>query len=94
MPPWPSLCLIADMSVAPAASFTVSMLMPWKWAYVLITAVVLGATVSDTSTVPAFFAAALAIIIASAVAVVPSYIEALDMSMPVRRAIIVWYSKM
>ena len=35
-----------------------------------------------------------AIIAASAVAVAPSYIEALDTSIPVSRAIIVWYSKM
>ena len=50
--------------------------------------------VSEMSTRLRFLAAAMHIIIASAVAVEPSYIEALEMSMPVRSAIMVWYSKM
>ena len=68
--------------------------MPWKWAYVRTTAKTLGSTVSDTITFPAFLATAAAIITASAVAVVPSYSDALDMSMPVSSAIIDWYSNM
>ena len=43
--------------------------------------------VSETSTVFCFLPAATAIITASAVAVEPSYIEALEMSMPVSSAI-------
>ena len=38
-------------------------------------------------------AAATVIIMASAVAVAPSYIDAFDTSMPVRRDMMVWYSK-
>ena len=50
--------------------------------------------VDDTSTLLAFLAAALAMSTASAVAVVPSYIEALEIAMPVSSAIIDWNSKM
>ena len=49
--------------------------------------------VSLTSTLFCFLPAATAIIIASAVAVLPSYIEALLMSMPVSSAIMLWNSK-
>ena len=41
-----------------------------------------------------FFPAATAIIMASAVAVAPSYIDAFDTSMPVSSAIMLWNSKM
>ena len=40
-----------------------------------------------------FLALATHMSMASAVAVLPSYIEALEMAMPVRSAIMVWYSK-
>ena len=50
--------------------------------------------VSDTNTLSAFLALAKAIIAASAVAVAPSYIDALEISIPVSSAIIDWYSKM
>ena len=50
--------------------------------------------VSDTSTFVAFLALANAINAASAVAVAPSYIDAFEMSIPVRPVIIDWYSKM
>ena len=52
-----------------------------------------GCSDSGTSTRRGpFFALRSAISTASAAAVAPSYIEALLMSMPVRRVIIVWYS--
>ena len=41
-----------------------------------------------------FLPAATAIIMASAVAVAPSYIDAFDTSMPVSSDIMLWYSKM
>ena len=47
-----------------------------------------------TNTLFTFLPAATAIIMASAQAVVPSYIEALLISMPVSSAIMLWYSKM
>ena len=50
--------------------------------------------VSLTSMRLRFLALETAIIMASAVAVVPSYIEALLTSMPVNSAIMLWYSKM
>ena len=49
---------------------------------------------AETSTLLAFLPAATLIIMASAAAVVPSYIEALLMSMPVSSVIMLWYSKM
>ena len=68
--------------------------MPWKCAYVLTTSRIFLSTVSEIITVSHFFAEATAIITASAVAVVPSYMDAFDMSIPVSSAIIDWYSKM
>ena len=50
--------------------------------------------VFDTTTLLAFFDCAAAMSTASAVAVVPSYIEALEMASPVRAVIMLWYSKM
>ena len=50
--------------------------------------------VSEYSTVSAFLELWNAAIMASAVAVVPSYMEALAMSMPVSSAIMLWNSKM
>ena len=50
--------------------------------------------VEESNTVSAFLALPKAINMASAVAVLPSYIEALAMGRPVRADIMLWYSKM
>ena len=66
----------------------------WKWAYSRTTACVFSSTVSLISMRRCFLPAATAISMASAVAVVPSYIDAFETSMPVKAVIIDWYSKM
>ena len=93
MPPRSRRSSILALSVVPSLALISSMLNPWKWAYVFTTFSTLGSTVSDTSTVSVFLVAAIVIMAASAVAVEPSYIEALDTSMPVSSAIMLWYSK-
>ena len=52
-----------------------------------------GSSPDDRITVPRFLVQAMHILIASAAAVGPSYIDALEQSSPVRRQIMVCHSK-
>ena len=78
----------AVRSVMPSCSGMVSTVIPAPAAYVPTTAATAGLIVADMSTRRFLRAEATAMIMASAVAVAPSYIDALLTSSPVSSAII------
>ena len=83
----------ASRSVTPSRSGTMRSSTPWNFIYVLTTSATRGLSVSLTRTQLRLRADATIMNATSAVAVAPSYIEALVASRPVSSLIIDWYSK-
>ncbi len=85
---------MAPWSLTPSLGATTVTEIPWKWAYVSTTRMTASVSVPESTTRLRFFAEATIMNIASAVAVAPSYMEALVASIPVSSLIMLWYSNM